>query len=273
MNGHWKLEDIHWDAFDASKVKPELLQAVKAASMVEYNARDYVTYLSNVFADDPAILRDINQWGIEEEQHGRALGAWAEIADPSFNFEEAFARFRAGYGLPLEMMESVRGSRAGELLARCVVESGTSSFYSAIKDASDEPLLKEIATHIAADELRHYKLFYNNLGRYSAELPTIMSRLRVAIDRFSEASDDELSFAYYCGNFDPAKESYKRGRCYRSYSRRAFGFYQRHHTDRLISLIANAVGFHPKNPFVKALSGFVFLSFRLRSHFLRLAAA
>lgn len=273
VQGHWSLDDIDWGAFDASKVDIELLQAVKAASMVEYNARDYVTYLTNVFADDSSLLRDIRRWGEEEEQHGKALGRWAEIADPSFNFEEAFARFRAGYGLPLDMMESVRGSRAGELLARCVVESGTSSFYSAIKDASEEPVLKQIAGHIAADELKHYKLFYNNFGRYQSELPTTFSRLKVAISRFSEASDDELSFAYYCGNFDPAKERYQRTRCYRSYSRRAFGFYQRRHTDRLISLIANAVGLHPKGFVTRMVSRFVFFSFRLRRQFLNFAAS
>jgi len=56
----------------------------------------------------------------------------------------------------------VRGSRSGELIARCVVETGTSSYYTAIADATDEPLLKTYAGHIASDELRHYKLFYTS---------------------------------------------------------------------------------------------------------------
>ena len=58
---------------------------------------------------------------------------------------------------------SIRGSKRGEMIARCVVESGTSSYYSAIRDATDEPVLKEIAGRIAADEYRHYKLFYETL--------------------------------------------------------------------------------------------------------------
>ena len=57
----------------------------------------------------------------------------------------------------------MRGSRRGEMIARCVVESGTSSLYSAIRDASEEPVLKEVAGRIAADEFRHYRLFYDIL--------------------------------------------------------------------------------------------------------------
>ena len=50
---------------------------------------------------------------------------WAEMADPSFKLEEAFARFRKGYTpahFTPEQDGSVRGSRRGEMIARCVVE-------------------------------------------------------------------------------------------------------------------------------------------------------
>ncbi len=68
-----------------------------------------------------------------------------------------------GYSLPLDATASVRGSQAGEMMARCIVETGTSSYYSALKDATEEPVLKQICTNIAADEFRHYKLFYDHL--------------------------------------------------------------------------------------------------------------
>src|SRR5690606_8822593 len=142
---HWTLDDIHWDEFDASKVDADILCAVKAAAMVEFNAPDYVTYLCNVFSDRPDVKALLQQWGEEESQHGAALARWAELAEPTFNFEDAFQRCRAGYSSPLDEVQSVRGSRAGELVARCVVESGTSSYYAAIKDASSEPVLKQIA--------------------------------------------------------------------------------------------------------------------------------
>jgi hypothetical protein len=50
--GTWSLEDNPWDRFDGSKVNPEIVPVVKAASMVEYNAGDYRRYLHNVFDGD-----------------------------------------------------------------------------------------------------------------------------------------------------------------------------------------------------------------------------
>src|SRR5215469_8794762 len=94
----WSLEDVEWSRFDASKVDASLLAAVKAASLVEYNAPDYVSYLKRVYRGAPeSVIRTIEHWGDEEIQHGLALGRWAELADPSFDFKGAFARFRALY--------------------------------------------------------------------------------------------------------------------------------------------------------------------------------
>ncbi len=73
-----------------------MLAAIKTAALVEFNAPDYVTYLNRVFTDEPTRAA-IEQWGAEETQHGRALGRWAEMADPAFKMDEAFTRFRAGY--------------------------------------------------------------------------------------------------------------------------------------------------------------------------------
>src|ERR1700679_3775026 len=148
----WKLDDVQWSKFDASKVAPGLLAAVKAAALVEFNAQEYVDYLKRVFASSGSqFISDIEQWGVEETQHGLALSRWAELADPTFDFKTAMKRFQDGYRpahFNAEQSESVRGSRRGEMISRCVVESGTSSYYGAIRDASDKPVLKEIAGRI-----------------------------------------------------------------------------------------------------------------------------
>ncbi len=181
----WTLDEVHWDWFDPSRVDSGLLAAVKAAALVEYNAPDYVTYLKRVFHDSgPQTLAAIEQWGMEEGQHGKALGRYAEMADPGFRMEDSFVRFRKGY-TPAHFAEaeggSVRGSRRGEMIARCVVESGTSSYYSAIRDASEEPLLREIAGRIAADEYRHYKLFYDTLATQKEPELSFWKKLAIAI--------------------------------------------------------------------------------------------
>jgi hypothetical protein len=240
----WSLDDVAWDRFDASRVDPDLLCAVKAASMVEYNAPDYVAYLRGIYAETrPDAIGPIEHWGREEIQHGLALGRWAELADPSFNFQASFARFKAGYR-PRHFEKSagsVRGSRRGEMIARCVVESGTSSYYSAIRDASEEPVLKEIAGRIAADEFRHYKLFYELLiSETEADLP-LWRKVWVAVTRVNESDDDELSYAYYCGNVPEARttaEPYDRETYARAYHRKAAVLYRRHHVDKLVKMVA-----------------------------------
>src|SRR3954471_10354772 len=113
--GNWTLETISWDRFDASKVDPEILRNIKAAALVERNGGDYGIYLGRVFADDADFMASVGSWVVEEIQHGMALGRWAQLADPTWDFDAAFARFRDGYKLPLDATRSVRGSQAGEM--------------------------------------------------------------------------------------------------------------------------------------------------------------
>lgn len=253
MSARWSLDDINWDAFEGSKVDPDLLKAVKAAAMVEYNATDYVTYLCNVFNDRPDIQQMIVQWGDEEIQHGAALGRWCEIADPGFKMADAFERFLDIYRIPLDVDESVRGSRAGELVARCVVESGTSSFYTAIKEATDEPVLKQIAQKIAADEWSHYKLFLDALDDLD-EKPSMWEKAKVALLRINEADDDELASAYFAANTVAGDGAiYDRKKYAAAYEARALVLYQRQHTNKLISMIAKTIGLTPHGRFMKLI--------------------
>lgn len=242
---HWTLDDIDWGAFDPARVDPDILKVVKAAALVEGNADDYVRYLCNVFSDDPAFQQAARRWGEEEAQHGEALAAWAATADPAYDYADARRLFRAGFSLPLDIAQSVRGSRSGELIARCVVECGTSSFYSAIRDATDEPVLRQICHRIAGDEFRHYRLFHNHLRRYLEREPlSFRARLAVAVGRVTETSDDELAFAYYCGN--RVAGVYDRGACAKAYEYRAVRLYRAGHVARLVAMVAKAIGISPR---------------------------
>ncbi len=245
MNKHWTLDDIPWAAFDRSKVDPELIEVAKAASLVEANGNDYAAYLCNVFRDDADFQRLAVDWGQEEARHGAALARWSKLADPDFDFDAALARFKAGFKIPVESASSIRGSRSGELVARCIVESGTSSYYTALMEAADEPVFKEICRNIAADELRHFKLFYTHLKRYVAkERVGVTRRVAVAIGRLWESEgDDELAFAYYAAN--GTGEAYERRRSADAYIRRVYGFYRPHHVERAIAMALKAAGLTP----------------------------
>jgi hypothetical protein len=275
----WSLDDIQWERFDGSKAEPGMIAVVKAAAMVEYNAPAYVSYLSRVFGGAESSIADFQRWGEEEAQHGLALGRWAEMADPSWNFEQAFARFHAGYQPPHFASDdaiSVRGSRRGEMIARCVVESGTSSYYSAIRDATDEPVLKEIAGRIAADEFRHYRLFFETLhAQDEPELP-FWRRLLVALGRINESDDDELAYAYYCANVAPEEEiakPYIRALYAKQSFARSGRIYRRHHIRKLVQMVAKAVGAKPNSRTTEAAATLMWRFIRLRAGVTRPAAA
>ena len=59
---HWQIDQMDWAAFDATKVNPDILALVKAASVVERNARDYTCYLRNVFHDDSGFRDAAQNW-------------------------------------------------------------------------------------------------------------------------------------------------------------------------------------------------------------------
>jgi hypothetical protein len=243
---HWRIEHIAWDRFDPAKVDPAIVPLVKAAAMVERNGTDYAIYLNRVFHDDPDFRSAADYWAEEEVQHGDALGRWVMLADPGWDYAAAFARYKAGYSLPLDADRSVRGSRTGELIARCMVETGTSSYYTALADAAQEPVLAQICRHIAADEFRHFKLFYDHMRRYlGREKIGLMRRMLIAAGRITESEDDELAFAWHCGN-EPFSSRYDRRRCIASYMTPAIGFYRFRHVERGLGMIFKAVGLPPR---------------------------
>ena len=132
-----------------------------------------------------------------------------------------------------------------------MVETGTSSYYTALADATEEPVLERVCRLIAADEYRHFKLFYDHMRRYlSRERLGFARRLAIAAGRIRESEDDELAFAYHCAN-EPASVSYAHERCMRAYMAGAMGFYRPAHIARGMGMIFKTLGLKPHG----ALSG------------------
>jgi hypothetical protein len=242
---HWKIDDIPWDTFEPQKLDSEHLKIVKAAAMVEFNAIRYQEYLCRVFSNDPIFQRAAKYWATEEVQHGQTLGRYAQLADPSFDFKAAFERFTAGYNIDASMDHSVRGSHAAELIARCIVEVGTSSYYTALSGATNEPLLKAICHNIATDEFRHYSMFYSHLQGYlHTESLSRLQRLKVSWSRIREVEDDELAYAYYAANAS-REDRYEREKFSSAYKVRAFPLYKPAHIRHMIAMVAKASGLSP----------------------------
>jgi hypothetical protein len=271
---HWRIEDVAWERFDPEAVDPALVPLIKAAAMVERNGKDYALYLNGVFGDDPDFRQAADYWAEEEVQHGDALAKWAELADPAWDSAAAFDRYRAGYTVKTDADASIRGSRTGELIARCMVETGTSSYYTALAEATKEPVLQQICRHIAADEYRHFKLFYDHMRRYLArENLGLLRRLRIAAGRITESEDDELAYAWHCGN-EPEGQAYEHARCTAAYMGRAMAFYRFRHVERGMGMIFKAVGLPPRGRLsdLSAKGAWRLLQWRRRRFARRLAA-
>ncbi len=243
---HWRMDQIDWDSFDASKVDPDVVPIIKAAAMVERNALEYAAYLGSVFREDAPFRQAADHWAVEEVQHGDALGKWACLADPHWDYAAAFARYKDGYKIETTRETSLRGSLSGELVARCMVETGTSSYYSALGDATEEPVLRQICRLIAADEFRHFKLFYDHMKRFlEREKISRFQRFRVALGRITDSEDDELAFAFHCGN-EPPEIGFDHDRCIAGYMGRAMAYYRFKHWERAIGMIFKAIGLEPR---------------------------
>lgn len=242
----WNLDSIPWDRFDDSRVNPQLLALARGACLVEFNADAYTDYLCRIFDDDAELQAQFRTWGEEEKQHGLALKRWVELADPAFDFERSLALFRRAYQqVPADGGDSVRGSRARELAARCIVETGTSSYYFALRDASEEPVLREICRLIALDEVRHFKMFREPLDKKYGprEKLGLLPRFKVVAGRMLETSDDELSFAYRAGNFPHEPIEQARSKEYSDdFMQRISLLYKPEHYQIILGLAVKVVG-------------------------------
>ncbi len=111
--------------------------------------------------------------------------------------------------------------------------------------ASKEPVLAEIAHLIAADEFRHYKLFYDTLKSYlQKEQIGRLGRAKAAVSRIRELADDELAYAYYASNV-PESVPYDRTACSNAYLGRLYPHYHPDIIRRSNASIRNAAGLTP----------------------------
>jgi hypothetical protein len=147
-----------------------------------------------------------------------------------------------------------------------MVETGTSSYYSALADATQEPVLEQVCRLIAADEYRHFKLFYDHMRRYLArEKLSVLGRVRIALGRITETEDDELAFAFHCANTGLG-ETYSHEASMAGYMARAIAYYQPHHVQRGTGMILKAVGLPPRGRFsdLAARGGYALLQRKKR---------
>ncbi|MBN3854614.1 MULTISPECIES: ferritin-like domain-containing protein [unclassified Paraburkholderia] len=165
----WRIEDIDLTRIDRQRAaaNEDLLLLLCASSFIESGSDLYTSNLSVFFNGDPEVSDWLNnEWEHEEMQHGRALKTYINYVWPEFDWDTAFKNFFEEYSKTCSF-EEFEKTRALEMVARCVVETGTATLYRAIGECSNEPVLKEITDNIRSDEVRHYKHFFKYFKKYN----------------------------------------------------------------------------------------------------------
>ena len=195
----WSVDDIPYHALAYDRVRDDqrLFHILASASFIEITSDLYTRNLIEFFQDDGEVVEWLERrWEREELQHGAALKRYVQTAWPDFDWEAAYRLFFAEYSQCCTV-EQLAGTRALEMAARCVVETGTATFYRMLSDLSREPVLKRLAAEISADEVRHYKHFYRYFLRYRAlEQPSRFAILRTLLNRAAEVEAEDAFYAF-----------------------------------------------------------------------------
>lgn len=164
----WRIADLNLSGIDLQQVREDenTFYLVTCASFVESGSDLYTHNLLEFFRDNEEISAWLHsQWQVEELQHGAALRAYTEHVWPDFDWQRSFASFLDEYAhyCKVELLEP---TKTQEMAARCVVETGTATYYRALSRSVTEPVLQDLAARIAGDEVNHYRHFYQYFRQY-----------------------------------------------------------------------------------------------------------
>ena len=176
--------------------REELFYLLASASFIETGSEMYTRNLAEHCAGHPEVAAWLcGQWEREELQHGRALELYVRAAWPTFDWQAAFDDFFAEYA-GLCTLEALEPERALEMVARCVVETGTTTYYQTLRDLSPEPVLTRLLGHIRADEVGHFKHFLAYFRQLRATRPVSRARVaRVLYTRLQELRESDSDVA------------------------------------------------------------------------------
>src|SRR5262245_27517384 len=190
---HWTIGDLDLSRIEHESVRDDWFTyyLVAGASFIETAADVYTNNLVHHFPDPVARDWLAKRWQPEELRHGKALRAYVEAVWPDLDWEQGYAGFLEEYSL-LCTMDQLEDSRTLEMAARCVVETGTATFYTAVQACAREPVLERLAGLIRREEVRHYNYFRSFHQAYQAEERVARwSVLRALYKRFTEAEQED----------------------------------------------------------------------------------
>lgn len=200
MAAKWTLDQVPFEEINLSLIRNQenLFYLVAAASFVEIASDLYTDNLIHYFNGDNEVIAWLeSRWKREEMRHGHVLRAYVGHVWPEFDWQRAYSAFYAEYS-KLCTVDQFEASRSLEMVARCIVETGTATFYQTMSQQTAEPVLAGIAARIKADEIGHYKYFYRYFRLYNAkESPGRLRILGAITRRMLEARNDDAECALW----------------------------------------------------------------------------
>src|SRR6266853_1273399 len=139
----WSLDSIDWRSIrrDAVAESEALFYLVAAASFMESTTDRYTRNLIDRFFGDDEITSWLERhWLLEEIQHGHALRRYVQIAWPDFEWDRVYESFLEEFSSYCSA-DGLEPTRTREMASRCVVETGTASFYTTLSRISHDPVL------------------------------------------------------------------------------------------------------------------------------------
>lgn len=242
----WTLDDIPYARIDRSVIAPDevLFSLIASASFIEITSETYTRNLAAFCAGDDEVVEWLQQgWEREEVQHGAALRRYVETVWPDFAWEAAYRSFLDEYGR-LCIVELYESSRALEMVARCVVETGTSSFYRMLADAAPEPVLRRLASFISRDEVDHYKHFYRYFRLYAERERTSRAAvLKTLVHRTGAVDAEDGAIAFKHVRLASRPETPYRDEEYAAFRRKVRPLAQRHYRfDLAVKMLLRPLG-------------------------------
>lgn len=195
----WRHEDLPYDAIDRAAVRDDRLifYMLATASFVEITTDLYTRNLIDYFKGDPEVQDWLAAgWEPEELQHGAALRRYVNAAWPDFDWERSYRAFLEEYSGYCQV-ELLGPTRALEMARRCIVETGTCSYYTMIGRLSPCPVLTQLADNIRRDEAGHYAHFHLYFRRYCEdEHPSRLATLKALVGRIREIEGEDGYIAF-----------------------------------------------------------------------------
>jgi acyl-[acyl-carrier-protein] desaturase len=194
--GYNRFEDFAWNGLPDSIHNSELgelqLRAVETALLVEDHIPSYASEYLRLFSVDSSrtdeeawvnrqMLHFVFRWVAEEDRHAHVLELYLRHSgqrDPQSLTQLLVTEGKKPYTAPHELPAALFAYTA-------LQEKATQLFYSCLRQAVREPVLREILRHLAADEARHCNFFSQVVLDILREgRPRTLALIRDALEQF-----------------------------------------------------------------------------------------